>query len=77
MYSCVKIWHKKYMFTQQAEIDAIDQQSRTRISRQAKLDEYISKVKKDGDMFPERAWDTVSELACPKVEIDIDDVGVG
>jgi hypothetical protein len=34
------------------------------------LDEYISKVQKDGEVFPVRAWDTVSVLACPKIEIN-------
>jgi hypothetical protein len=37
------------------------------------LDVYISKDKKDGETFPERAWDAVSELACPKVKFDIAD----
>ncbi len=30
---------------------------------------------KDGAMFPERAWDAVSGLACPKVDVDIDGIG--
>jgi hypothetical protein len=30
---------------------------------------------KDGAMFPERAWDAVSGLACPKVDVDIDVIG--
>ena len=70
MYACLKMWQKKYISRQQGEIDAIHQRSRTLTARQNQLDEYISKVMKDGEITPVRAWDAAAELACPKVEIE-------
>jgi hypothetical protein len=35
------------------------------------LNEYISKVQKDGEIFPIGAWDEESAFAYPKIELDI------
>jgi hypothetical protein len=70
MYSCVKIWRKRYIVRHQAEIDSMSHQSRNKTTRQSALYDYISQVQKDGEIFPIRAWDAISDLACPKIEID-------
>ncbi len=70
MYACLKMWRKKYISRKQGKIDAIHQCSCTLTARQDQLDEYISKVMKDGEITLVRAWDAAAELACPKVEID-------
>jgi hypothetical protein len=44
--------------------------SRKKTTWKSASDEYISKVQKDGEIFPVRAWDAVSVLACPKIKID-------
>jgi hypothetical protein len=44
--------------------------SQNKATQQSALDEYLSNVQKDGEIFPVRAWDAVSVLACPKIEID-------
>jgi hypothetical protein len=73
MYSCLRLWQKKFISRHQTEIDAIHQGSRGRSTRQDILDAYKSKVMHNDTMVPERAWNVVAELACPMVDIKNDD----
>jgi hypothetical protein len=70
MYSCVKIWHKRYIARHQVKINSMNHWSCNKTTQQFALNEYTSKVQKDGEIFPVRAWDGESVLACPKVEIN-------
>jgi hypothetical protein len=69
MYSCLRPWRKKFISRLQTKIGAMQQCSRNRSSKQDILDEYKSKVMHNNTIVPERAWNAVAELACPKVDI--------
>jgi hypothetical protein len=69
MYSCLRLWRKKFISRLQTKIDAMHQGSCGRSTRQDILDAYKSKVMHNDTIVPERAWNAVAELACPKVDI--------
>jgi hypothetical protein len=70
MYLCVKIWRKRYILKHQAEINSMSHRLCNKTTRQSALDDYISQVQKDGEIFPVRAWDAISDLACHKIKMD-------
>jgi hypothetical protein len=71
MYSCLRLWRKKFISRLQTKIDAMHQGSHGRSTRQDILDAYKSKVMHNDTIVPERAWNVVAELACPKVDIEM------
>ncbi len=46
---------------------------REKVLKQERLDKYIAKVTVNKCISPERVWEYVSGLACPKVEIPPND----
>ena len=73
MYSCLRLWRKKCISRLQTEIDAMQQRSRNRSTKQDILDAYKSQVMHNDTIVPERAWNAVAALACPMVDIENDD----
>jgi hypothetical protein len=72
MYACVEMWRKKYVARARVSINDMPC-CREKVLKQERLDEYIAKVMVDKCISPERAWDAISGLACPKIEIQSTD----
>jgi len=63
MYMCIILWRKRFISQMKIKIKRMPE-GPDKVLKQAELDEYKAAV----DQFPQRAWDAVSQLACPKVE---------
>jgi hypothetical protein len=72
MFACVKMWQFKFVARERVNIHAMNQ-DRDKVLKRERLDEYIAKVRANECISPERVWDYVSGLACPKVEIHSND----
>ena len=68
MHQCLLLWRGKKIKHLQQVIDTSNH-GRAKTKLEKELCDYKAKVMRDGKLFPERAWDAPSVLACRRVEI--------